>query len=85
VEYVYILKSINFLKTYVGHTSDINLRLIQHNAGYSKYTSKYKPWKIIYTEIFPDSIVARKREKYLKSAVGRRWIKREIFSKIQPD
>lgn len=82
MEYVYILRSLNFPKTYTGHTHDLELRLKQHNHGYSKFTNKYKPWEIIYSELCDNSIKARFREKYLKSSAGRRWIKRNIFSRI---
>ncbi len=33
------------------------------------------PWEIIHAEIFETRIEARKREKYFKSAAGRRWRK----------
>lgn len=82
MEYVYILKSINFLKTYVDHTTNLTQRLKQHNFGYSKFTKRFKPWKIIYSETCENSIDARKKEKYLKSSSGGRWIKKTIFSKI---
>lgn len=81
--YVYILKSIKFKKTYTGITNDLTKRIKTHNSGGSgKYTQKYKPWEIIYSELCEDSIKARAREKYLKSSAGRRWIKRNIFSRI---
>lgn len=81
--YVYILKSIKFKKTYTGITNDLIKRIKTHNLGGSgKYTQKYKPWEIIYSELCEDSIKARVREKYLKSSAGRRWIKRNIFSRI---
>lgn len=82
MEYIYILKSLNFPKTYTGHTHDLINRLRQHNNGYSKFTNKYKPWEIIHSEVCDNSIRARVREKYLKSSSGRRWIKKNIFSRI---
>ncbi|MEK7168957.1 MAG: GIY-YIG nuclease family protein [Patescibacteria group bacterium] len=81
--YVYILRSINFQKTYTGITFDLTKRIKAHNSGGSgKYTQRYKPWEIIYSELSENSIQARKREKYLKSSAGRKWIKRNIFSRI---
>lgn len=82
MEYIYILRSLIFKKAYVGHTTNLYTRLNRHNSGYSKYTKRYKPWEIIYTEICENYIKARLREKYLKSASGRRWIKKYIFSRI---
>jgi len=34
-----------------------------------------RPWKIIYSEKYSSRIAAREREKYLKSAAGRRYRK----------
>jgi hypothetical protein len=34
------------------------------------------PWRLIYEEEFDNSLSARKWEKYLKSAAGKRYIKR---------
>jgi putative endonuclease len=79
--FVYVLKSIKFAKTYTGITDDINRRLNGHNESHTGYTNKYKPWVILYTEKCRDRIEARGREKYLKSATGRKWIKEKFFEK----
>jgi len=42
--YVYILKSIYHLKTYVGHTVSLEKRIKEHNESKSTYTKRYKPW-----------------------------------------
>ena len=77
--YVYILKSINFHKSYTGITDNLERRLKQHNNGYHAYTKRWRPWEIIYKELVNGRIEARKREKYLKSAAGRRWMSKYIF------
>jgi putative endonuclease len=75
--YVYILKSINFRKTYTGSTSrTLDQRLSEHNSGLSTYTKRYLPWELIYFEEYDNLTEARLREKYLKSAAGRRFIKK---------
>ena len=79
--WIYILKSIDFDKTYVGFTNDLERRLKQHNSGKSIYTKKYKPWKIIFTEEVSDRVTAREREKYYKSAAGRKKIKLVLENK----
>ncbi|HED06936.1 MAG TPA: GIY-YIG nuclease family protein [Ignavibacteria bacterium] len=76
--YVYVLKSINFDKSYVGFTNNLNRRLTEHNKGKSKYTNIYKPWKVVYKEEYNTRKEARKREKYLKSSAGRRFLKEII-------
>ena len=61
---------------YVGMTSDENRRLKEHNSGQVKSTKSKCPWEIIYIEEFDTLAEARKREKYLKSAAGRRFRKK---------
>ncbi|OGM24999.1 hypothetical protein A3D00_03805 [Candidatus Woesebacteria bacterium RIFCSPHIGHO2_02_FULL_38_9] len=77
--YTYILKSVNYSKTYTGITNNLTRRLNQHNNGYQFYTRKYKPWVMIHSEILGNRIEARKREKYFKSCAGRKWIKKSFF------
>jgi len=77
--FVYVLQSIHFSKTYVGITNDLERRLTQHNNGYYPYTKRYMPWQIIYKESYNDREEARVREKYLKSCVGRKFIKKTLF------
>lgn len=72
---VYILKSKNYLKTYIGITTDLEKRLKEHNLGCSFYTKKYKSWEIVYTEGCKNIQSARLKEKYLKSCAGRKRIK----------
>jgi putative endonuclease len=83
IYYVYILKSLIFDKTYIGFTDNISRRIKEHNSGKSRYTNIYKPWRIVYTEKYETRIEERKREKYLKSAAGRKLLK-EILKKILP-
>ena len=76
---VYVISSLTSGKLYVGMTEDTIRRLIEHNAGRSKFTSGHTPWKLIYSEeIGQDINEARKREKYLKSAAGKRFLKRKV-------
>ncbi|MCB9033222.1 MAG: GIY-YIG nuclease family protein [Chitinophagales bacterium] len=73
--YVYVLKSVNFNRFYIGMSGDVEKRLKEHNAGYTKSTKAYIPWILFFKEVHSDRIEARKREKYLKSGVGREYIK----------
>ncbi len=72
---VYILRSLSKSFQYVGMTNNLERRIQEHNAGYSLATKKYIPFKLVYTEVLPDRKSARIREKYLKSGVGREYIK----------
>ncbi|MBI4100299.1 GIY-YIG nuclease family protein [Candidatus Microgenomates bacterium] len=79
---VYILKSRVAEKTYVGHTDNLERRLIQHNNGNSIFSKRYRPWEIIYSDFFATLEEVIKREKYFKSAVGRRWMKKNLFTHV---
>ena len=76
--YTYILYSSKYLKTYVGITENVERRLEEHNSKKSNYTSKFVPWEVVHFETFDNREEARKREKYLKSSGGRRWMKDNI-------
>ncbi len=73
--FVYAIKSELKDWIYVGISNDIERRLKQHNAGYNRSTKPYRPFKLIYKEQLPDRIAARAREKYLKSTVGKRFLR----------
>jgi putative endonuclease len=74
--YCYILKSKFDGSLCKGQTENIEERLRQHNAGKSKYTSGKIPWELVYFEEFKTREESLLREKYLKSAAGRRFIKK---------
>jgi putative endonuclease len=73
--YLYILVNESGDKTYVGISADLTRRLEEHNAGKSSYTKAFRPWRIIYTEECQSQVDARGREKYYKSAAGRKKLK----------
>ncbi|MEK7195146.1 MAG: GIY-YIG nuclease family protein [Patescibacteria group bacterium] len=70
-----MLKSLVAQKFYTGKTNNIGRRLAEHNSGKSRYTKRHKPWELVYSENFPSEKEAAQREKYLKSAAGRKWLK----------
>lgn len=69
--FVYILKSVNFERLYIGTTNDLTSRLKDHNSGKSIHTKKFKPWQIICYFAFSDEKKAIDFEKYLKTGSGR--------------
>jgi predicted GIY-YIG superfamily endonuclease len=60
---------------YVGMAFDAEKRLKQHNSGSNRYTKGLRPWKIFHKELFPDWTSGREREKYLKSGIGKEYLK----------
>ena len=79
--FLYILRSQVSHKSYTGITNNLSRRLVEHNSGKHFYTKRHYPWIMIYNEECGSLKEARKREKHLKSASGRKFLK-EIFSKI---
>ncbi len=79
MHYVYVLYSSTYDRAYIGMTVDYNLRLYEHNSGKTKSTKAFIPWVIVHLEEYATREEARDREKYLKSAAGRKWRKKHII------
>ncbi|MBI3189812.1 MAG: GIY-YIG nuclease family protein [Ignavibacteriales bacterium] len=75
--YIYVIVSAEGLR-YIGQTTNVERRLLEHNAGLSHYTKQGTGWRIIYIEEYPTRSEAMKREKWLKSGVGREWLKANV-------
>ncbi|XLS28612.1 GIY-YIG nuclease family protein [Flavobacteriaceae bacterium M23B6Z8] len=76
---VYILFSKIYHKTYVGFTQNLIARFRSHNElGTKGWTRNYRPWMVIHLEVYLSKSEAIKREKFLKSGIGREWIKNQI-------
>ena len=75
---VYIIKSTEGLH-YTGMTVDLPHRLWQHNnKELSFWTKRGSNWELIYSETFSNKSKALKREKWLKSGVGREFLKYNV-------
>ena len=76
--YVYVLRSSKDRRFYVGITSDPAGRLLQHNEGLVSSTKERGPFELIYWEGCLNRSDAAQREKYLKTAWGKRYIKSRL-------
>jgi putative endonuclease len=63
---------------YVGFTKNLRSRLEAHNNGEVPSTKKRVPFDLVYWEGGLNQTDATKREKYLKSSWGKRYIKNRI-------
>ena len=77
---VYVISSLNKNYIYVGLTNNFNRRFNQHQNGKERTTAPYKPFKVIFCEDYSTRESARIREKYLKSGVGKEWIKNNFIT-----
>jgi len=67
---VYILISDVDNSFYIGQTNDLRRRLVRHNAGREKYTSRKLPWKVFWScevKSRSEAVVLEKKLKNLKS------------------
>ncbi len=76
--WVYVLQNPGG-KFYVGHTDDLTLRLRSHNRtdrSLGKFTRKYGPWVLVWSEEHPDRASAMARERFIKSMKSAHWIQK---------
>jgi putative endonuclease len=76
--YVYVLRSAKDGQFYVGLTRDLRMRLRMHNNGQVLSTKHRAPLELIYWEGCLNEHDAAQREKYLKTAWGKRYIKSRL-------
>ncbi|MFH1827024.1 MAG: GIY-YIG nuclease family protein [bacterium] len=72
---VYVLLSLKDKKLYIGLTKNLKQRLTDHFKGKSFATKSRRPFKLIYCEYFLSEHDAYRREKYLKTTVGKKMLK----------
>jgi len=73
-----MLKSLEHEYFYKGHCQDLQKRISQHNSGMTESIRPYIPFKLVYFEEFETEKDAINREKYFKSAAGRRFLKKKL-------
>ena len=85
--YVYVLKSKKDGQWYTGCTNDLRKRLREHNNGLSRATKFRRSFELIYYEAYTHRQDAQRREKYLKSGMGKRDLRnrlRECLGELEP-
>ena len=72
---LYVLKSFKNGKRYVGFTcKSPEERLKEHNSGGNRWTRGNGPFELVYAERFEDKTECIKRENFLKSGQGRKYL-----------
>ena len=77
--YTYVLRRKDG-KFYTGFTSDLKLRFEKHQKGQVESTKDRRPLELIYYEACINDKDARKREKYLKSGMGKKFMRNRIMN-----
>lgn len=81
--YVYVLESTRDKQRYIGFTTNLRKRIEEHNKGQSFATRPRLPMKLIYFEACTNKEDAQRREEYLKTTRGRRFLAKRLKSYYQ--
>ena len=73
--WVYILYSSKFDKYYIGQSADPQRRLYYHNTIEKGFTSRYRPWDLVYTRGCETQREAREFEQKIKAWKSKSRIK----------
>lgn len=76
--FVYVLLSLKDEKFYTGYTNDLKRRLLEHNQGENFSTKHRRPFKAVYYECCVEEKDAIAREKYLKTGMGKKYLKNRL-------
>ena len=76
--YTYVLKSKKDMKFYTGVTNNLKRRIAQHNTGLVPSTKSRIPFELVYFEGCLAKSDAYAREKYLKSGMGKRYLRNRL-------
>jgi len=76
--YIYVLQSEKDQKLYTGYSSNLKQRLEEHKNGKVSSTRNRLPLRLIYWEGCLCQKDATQREKYLKTAWGKRYIRNRL-------
>ncbi len=79
----YILRSEQDGSYYKGSCKDLDRRLKQHNRGAVRSTKGKRPWVAHYSEDFDTKTEALKRERFLKSRSGYRWLRDQDIIEVR--
>ena len=77
--YLYVLRSKIDEGRYIGISSNPEKRLREHNSRKVRSTKSRAPFALVYQEQYATLAEARAREKYFKTAAGRRWLDDRAF------
>jgi len=77
--YVYVLESLKDKKRYIGFTDNLKRRLTAHQNGLTFSTKPRRPFMLIYFEACINYNDATRREHYLKTTGGRRFLSKRLI------
>ena len=78
---LYILYSESSDSYYIGSSNNPKNRLFYHNTTEKGFTSRYRPWTLIFMKEFPDKKTAQQAERKVKSWKSKVMIEKLIQGK----
>src|SRR3989338_2997539 len=72
--YTYVLESSKDKERYIGYANNLRRRVEEHKRGLNFSTKFRLPFRLVYFEGCLNKADAQRRERYLKTTQGRRFI-----------
>lgn len=76
--YTYVLQSKKNREFYTGVTNNLKKRIKEHNNGSVTSTRYKRPLQLIYFEACENKADVFRRERYLKTGIGKRYLKQRL-------
>jgi len=83
MQYTYVLLSEQDGRFYTGSSGDLRARIRDHNAGRVHSTAHRRPLKLLYYEACLDAVDALRRERFLKTGKGKRYLNNRLKQSLQ--
>ncbi|OLC74123.1 MAG: excinuclease ABC subunit C [Gemmatimonadetes bacterium 13_1_40CM_4_69_8] len=83
MQYTYVLLSEQDGRFYTGSSGDLRARFRDHNAGRVHSTAYRRPLKLLYNEACLDAADACRRERFLKTGKGKRYLNNRLKQSLQ--
>ena len=82
MNYVYVLQSLKDSRWYTGMCGDLRVRIRDHEAGRVHSTRTRRPLRLIYYEACISRSDAARREIYLKTGRGKKFLAQRLRDSI---
>ena len=83
MQYTYVLLSEQDGRFYTGSSGDLRARFRDHNAGRVHSAAYRRPLKLLYYEACLDAADACRRERFLKTGKGKRYLHNRLKESLQ--
>ena len=80
MHYTYVLLSQQDKRMYTGSTKDLQTRVYEHAEGRVRSTAYRRPLRLIYYEACVSANDAFRRERFLKTGQGKRYLRKRLAS-----